>query len=169
MCIIKSVFNVNIIRLSFCFILIVIINTSGYAQNEWINNQKAFTDLLARDMYKHPRWRDQENKYSSYYLELNIQDGLITEISFSPTTPQRVISKSKENLHELNQQIKDVGIIFLKNCNVVVPIFNIWQRDEKEEDSLSETLKNLYPNDARDSCRVFLEPIVYTSYRPIHN
>jgi hypothetical protein len=62
----------------------------------------------------------------------------------------------------LNQQLKAAEIIFLKNCNVVVPIFNIWQRDEKEEDSLSETLKNLYPNDARDGCTVILEPIVYT-------
>jgi hypothetical protein len=139
----------------------------GYAQDNWISDHQAFRDLVVRDVSKFPGWQKRENKYASYFKEFTIKDGLIAEVEYSPTTPEKILSRSNESLQELNQKIRESEIVFYRDCTVIAPVFNIWQREEKDEDSVIGVLKTLYPTDVREGCTVFLEPIIINTYGPV--
>jgi hypothetical protein len=149
------------------FIIIICITETVQAQNQWITDQSSFTEIVKKEFSHHPLLTDSEEKYVAYFIEIHLQNGLISNITYSKTTPKLVIERSRKSLQILNDRIEESGIEILGDCIAILPVFNIWSSDEIHKDNLLNSLSSLFPEKTFEGCTAFLDPLTLVISKPI--
>jgi hypothetical protein len=151
----------------FKFIIVICIIETVHAQNQWITDQNSFTEIIKKEFSHHPLFTESEEKYVAYFIEIHLQNGLISNITYSKTTPKLVIERSKKSLQILNDRIEESGIEILGDCIAILPIFNIWSSDTIQKDNLLYALRRLFPEKTLEGCTAFLDPLTLIISKPI--
>jgi len=125
------------------FLFLTIDQVKG--QNDCIINQQKFSEYLYRNFNIHPLKSSSKNKYIAYSIQFTIHKGKIAGFVYSPETPETVIIRNDITLRGINSKMKELGVEFLNDFSIFVPVLYIWNHPEKDKDNLAVVSKHLSP------------------------
>lgn len=155
-------------KIGFLLFLIVSITFDSFSQNDWVSDHDAFRALIQKEFMSHPYKTESDGVYITYFIKIIVNNGLITEISYSDSTPEFVVRRAKSNLANLNERIKEKEIVLIEACSLIVPVLMIWKDNpDKDRNNIIEVLPNLFPQGVNTGCQIIDAPLFVNIYKPV--
>lgn len=155
-------------KIGFIFLFLIIVNFNSFSQKDWVSDYSSFRILIQKEFMSHPIKSESDGIYISYFIELKVKNGIIFGISYSDTTPEFVILRSKSSLANLNEKFKEKNVILQQDCSLIIPVLLVWKDNkEKVRENILEILPYLYPSGTYKENILIDEPLIVDIFKPV--